>query len=192
MSNFEQTKKTSKGAAMLEKLRKGVKNERLINFPGSDTPMLLVPLYCSQQDAALAFAYEHYKKLGIEVNAMNSLDFYAEINLQGLALALRDADDREKKLFDSADELRSLITHEERVALIEEYLALIAECNPRPESLSSEEYSEIESHIKKKDLSRLSGIASSKLACFLLSMDSQPTNSHFGKYTNTQSGETAQ
>ena len=165
---------TSKGAELLRSLRAGLSYRRETSWPGSEAPIVLRPLSMDELQQAHAAAEKRFKVLGIANTPTNASDLMAEIQIQLLSVALLDPSG--ERLFSSAMELRSLVTADERDALVDEYLSVQEEANPRPESMSEELFDAIEGAIKKKDASLLSSFGSRTLALFLISGAAQPSS----------------
>lgn len=175
MSELKKIEAASSGAALVERLRKGIKNEVAINFPGTKDQVVLVPLTCDELQAAQAKAYERFRKLNIEVTSFNSDDFLSELYTQIISVSMRDPSDlsRKKKMFRDANEARRLLLPDERTAITSAYSALMKEANPDPNEMDDETFEQITEYVKKKDVPQLSVYESSTLAIYITSMDSQ-------------------
>ncbi len=138
------------GASLLEKLKAGARNLRVIDFPGSDRKVGLRVLTNAESQAAFFAAAEHFEKRGVEIGADTIEAFEDEHTVQQLALALRDPDDPDTAFAKNADQLRALITRDEKSALVDEYTAFEQEVSPRAENLSEQELDELLDRLKKK------------------------------------------
>ncbi len=171
----------SPGAAMLERLRKGVDNAKLCHWPGEtddESRLWLVPLACDALEDAYAEAFARFDKLSIPVTAFTASDWNSEITLCILARAMRvydkdDPKDRSQQLFTDADEFRSLIEPEGRDALATHWLELSNKTDPDPASMDPELLDKIDEFVKKKDARALSALPSSILSAYIIGMADQ-------------------
>ena len=163
----------SKGAALIDKLRKGTQNEAEVFYPGTDERIVLVPLRCDELQVAYSEAYQRFRSLKMEVNAYNADDFWSEVNLQVIAKAMRDPADptRRRTFFKDANEARECMLPDERSTLTSAYVALNDSANPDPDAMDAKVFEEISEYVKKKDVIRLSAFASSTLAAYLIGTD---------------------
>jgi len=165
-------REASAGAAMLEKLRRGTQNSRSCQWPGTEGDegrFLLVPLNCDELQEAYAAAHARFdSSLKVPLNLYTADDFHSELNMQICYRAMRRPDDREARWFASPDELRKLLTPEERNAVTTEYLSLQQECDPDPEALGDELVTQIDELVKKKDAPRLAAMPSLTLALYVI------------------------
>jgi len=174
MAKTTTAKPKSEGVLALEKLRKGLDHFRDVCFPGQpEFELSLVPLSVAELQVAQAEAERRFRDIGLGLNVLNSDDFASELHIQVLARSMRSKGDRTVRLFSDADELREMLTADERTHLTSDYIDLQSEANPTPEEMSDELFVEIEEAIKKKDQSRLNSIGSNMLATYLLSMASR-------------------
>lgn len=165
-------KKTSRGAELVASLRRGATEELVVPWPGTDQLVVLRPL--SDEQLQLCDVRAQKRCASIELTLLGSSEAYTtETHTQALALALHDVDTGER-LFEDADEVRSLMRPPERFALITSFLALQNRTNPR--ELTEDQYAQIAEYVKKKDVIRLSGFDSAMLASFLVGTASQPSS----------------
>lgn len=167
---------TSVGASMLRKLREGKNLRRSATWPGSEERFWICVLTCDEIQDAQAAAAARWEELELAVTAYTVDDFFSEISTQLLARAMRTEDDPEVPLFASADELRALITPDERTLLTTEYIENQTEANPDETTVGADVMEQIREAIKKKDVIRLSAFGSVPLAIYLLSTDDQPSS----------------
>lgn len=134
--------------SMLERLKKGTDNKKVISFPGTSEEIVVSVLSeGARQDAQFA-TEQYFKRKDIEIS-MSTVDAYeAEKTLQMLYRALSDQEG--KPLARTVDEFRGLITIDEKDRLVEEYLSFEKECSPDPETMSEAELEELCDEIKKK------------------------------------------
>lgn len=169
----------SAGIALIERLRAGTENRRVMQWPGSDSPdarFVMEPVLCDALQDSYAATWERFRELKIEMNVYNSDEFFAELAVQVLARAIRDPDDPSKPLFGTADSLRASLKPSERDALSSMYQSFVAEVDPSPDQMPDELFSQIEDYVKKKDVVRLSAISSPMLATYIIGTASQSAN----------------
>jgi hypothetical protein len=137
----------------LERVRKGLDDHLDVVWPGSgDVVGIMVPLNCSEIDAATAAAIAHFRELGIDVNlfSVTQDEYGSEACLQCVARAFRTKEDREKRVFESADQARESLRPDERTLLTRAYVELMKRVNPAPEALPEKLVDEVVETVKKK------------------------------------------
>ena len=160
---------------ILERLKLGTNNTKLVKWPGSDLAIIVRIL--SQQDIQEAiFATERlFKSSKIETNLMTADEFDNEKQTQVLFRAIRDPEDMEKPICQTVEEFRRSLTREEKELLIAEYNGFESECSPSPDNLTNDEFDKVMSDLKKKPAETLGNITSiSTLKKLLLIMASPP------------------
>lgn len=160
-------------SGLLDRLRLGTSNIKLVKWPGSDVQVTIRIL--SQQDIQEAhFATERLFKVGkIETNLMTADEYENEKSTQILFRSLRNPENLEEPICKTIEEFRRSITREEKKQLIEEYLGFESECSPSPDNLSDDEFDKVLSDLKKKPAETLGNITSmSMLKKLLLTMAS--------------------
>ena len=145
---------------LLQRLKLGTDNVKLLNFPGSDQKVALKIL--SQKDLQdAAFATERYfKSEKIEVNLVTSEEYDAEKATQILYRCLKDPENTNESIASSITEFRKLLNREEKRILADEYVAFERECSPAPDNLSGDEFDKILSDLKKNPATSISTITS--------------------------------
>ena len=172
--DIKEIRKASKGAAMIERLRKGKDDFRSIHWPGAadEPPFALVPLTCDELQEAYAAAYRRFDELKLPITIYTADDLHAETNMQILlrAMVLLDDDGQPttERLFADGDELRTLLRTDIREALAGEYLELQSEVDPDPAQMSPELVEQIDELVKKKDVAALSATSSTTLAAYII------------------------
>lgn len=161
----------SAGVSLIERLRKGTDAKREITWPGSDERVELRCLSCTEVQEAESAAHERWKELKLDLDLWTSENFYSELTTQLIFRSLHRLDKNER-LFSSMDELRDLITPDERTLIVSEYVELQNHANPDPGDLNVETVELIKAAIEKKDVASLSAFGSSTLAIFLLGTES--------------------
>jgi len=140
--------------SLIEKLKAGKKNVKVIRWPGTDDEIGITILAEAETQEALFAAERLFKEAGIEVTATTINAYNSEVNTQTLFRALVDSsrkkpDGTHERYFKGIDEFRSLLHREAKEILIEEYNAFEDECNPSPAKLSDEELEKILEDVKK-------------------------------------------
>ena len=107
-------------SSLLEKLKAGKRNVRIIRFPGTEQKAALRALSNADLQEA-AFATEnHFKSKNIEITTTTIEAYEDENTTQILFRALRNPDDPDQPFAKSVDELRSLLTRDEKDYLAEQ------------------------------------------------------------------------
>jgi len=140
--------------AIVEKLKLGKRNVKIVAFPGTDEQIGIVPLAENDIQEALFTTEKVFKEAGIEVNAMTMGAYTSEFNLQILYRALVDPEKKKpdgtfERYFRTADELRGVIKAEAKSILVDEYNAWEAECSPSPRRMTEEELEALVEEVKR-------------------------------------------
>jgi phage FluMu protein gp41 len=169
---------------LLQRLKLGTDNVKLIDWPGSETKVALRIL--SQQDLQdAAFSAERlFKTQKIETNLMTANDYEQEKVVQILYRALRDPEKLSEPIVSSISAFRSMVTSKEIDILSGHYVAFETECSPSPDKLSSDEFDKLLSEVKKTPDSAIGTITNiytlRKLITSLVNqLSSSPTDSGF-------------
>ena len=160
---------------LLEILKAGSKNIKLVDYPGSTTKVALKILSQQDQQAATFATERHFKSEKIEVNLVTADEYEQEKATQILYRAIRDPQNLDEPIASTVTEFRKMLDRNEKKILIDDYLAFEAECNPSPENLSSEEFDKIFTDVKKNCVATVSNISSiHTLRKLLIIMASRP------------------
>ncbi len=173
-SEIAQIRKVSAGLEALALLREGTEKDHICKWPGHDAfEFVIVVLLDDQRQEAMAGAVRQFENMGLEVGLYTSDEWWNEINTQVLYLAMRDITDPtcKKRLFDSADEVRSALKRNERDVITNEYTRLMGEANPT--ELSQQVFDQIEDMVKKKDAVGLAALSSAILSIYMLTTVAQ-------------------
>lgn len=163
--------------SLLAKLKSGKKNIRTIQFPGTDKNAALQALSNQDFQDAVFAAELKFRSADIAVTP-STLDAYEdERTTQVLFRALKDPDDPLKSFAGSVDELRKLLTKEEKEILVDEYNSFEKECSPRFAQLSNEEFEKIWNEVKKSPQMLLSSLSSGTLRGLISYLACRQTNS---------------
>lgn len=164
------------GAALIERMRGGKNEIRIVRWPGATDPdaqVALVPLSIAENDLALSAAYKRFAALGMEMTPYTADDFNSELGLQLLAIAIRDPGEPARRMFPDVNELRELVRSGERSALMTEYLSLQQEVDPDLSAIGEDQFGHMRDLVKKKDVANLGVFASSTLAAFIIATADQ-------------------
>lgn len=147
---------------LLKIIKAGTKNKTTINFPGTDKKVDLHLL--SNQDTldATVEADRLFRHLGLVVEFHNVNTYENERSIQLLFRALKNPENGLPVCPDIAS-FRQLVTNEERSLLIDEYNALVAECNPSPETMKHNEFDALVEGIKKNPEKTLGSCSNLKM-----------------------------
>jgi len=162
---------------LLQKIKLGGNNFKLIKWPGTDVDVALHVLSEHELQESLFETENIFKAAGIlNPHMMNANGYTGEEHTQILFRALRDPSHREEPIAKNITEFRKALTASVKIALLEEYAAFDSEMNPSPSNLSSDEFDRLVTSLKKKPEQTLENISSmSLLKKLMLTMVSDPT-----------------
>lgn len=152
--------------SLLQKIKSGKKNYKIIKFPGTDENVAIVLLSSDETTMAKLKADEFNKKNNI------TDEIYLDKSIQEYIIfyALRDPEDLNKKVAESIDELKQSITVNDLAYLMIEYTNLSNETNPLINSLTEEMFEELKKTLEKTSLKDLNGESLLSLRNFLMSL----------------------
>lgn len=163
-------------SSLLARLKKGNRNTKRVDYPGTESPVLLRVLSEQEQQDAMIAAELYLKDKKIEIS-MGSVDVYAaEQSVQILYRALRDPENPERPFAESPDEMRKLNSSGELNVLNDQYREYELECSPDPMEMTQSDFDSLVADVKKNcegSLSRVSNIVIAKK--LIVSLVSQPT-----------------
>lgn len=136
-------------SSLLEKLKAGKRNVRAIKFPGMDQNVALRVLSNADVQDALFATENHFKQHKIEVSATTVEAYEDENTTQILFRALRDPQDYDRPFVKDVDELRRMLTRDEKDLLVEQYNAFEKEVSPSAVTLSDAEMDDLFGRLKK-------------------------------------------
>lgn len=180
-TTIEDLRDASPGAQMLERLRKGTDQGKIVQWPGTDSSdkssqFWMAPLGCDQLQDAYAEAHARFEKIGLPLNVYTSPDWHSEVAMCILARSMRQLEDRNETLFANAEELRPLLSPEVRDHLAEDFVALAKECDPDPAEMDRDVLAKIDEFVKKKDARALASFDSSILSAYIVGTESPSAN----------------
>jgi len=135
---------------ILEQLKLGTANVRLIDFPGTTRKVALRVLSIAERQEAVFSTERHFKAEKIETSMVTANEYDAEVATQMLFRALRDPEKLTDAICPTLIQFRQLISRDEREMLMDSYLAFEKEVSPTPETLSGDEFDRVVSELKKK------------------------------------------
>lgn len=152
--------------SLLQKIKNGKKNYKVVNFPGTDEKVAIVILSSDETTMAKLKAEEYIKdnKIEDEIYQDKALQEYLMYN------ALRDKDDLNKKIADTIEEFRQLVTVNELAYFMVEYNMLMNETSPLLNALDEETFEELKKTLEKMSWKDLSGESLLALRNFLISL----------------------
>jgi hypothetical protein len=163
--------------SLIEKLKAGKRNVKTIKFPGTEDDIFLQILSNADIQDAVFAAERRFKSEEIAITS-STLDAYEdERTTQIIFRALRDPLDPKKPFASTADELRKLLSKEEKDHLVSEYNAFQDECSPRIEEMTAEKFDEIWAALKKNPQTALNFLSSGTQRRLLLYLASLPATS---------------
>lgn len=177
----EMTDDEAEGVSKLATLMRGRREVTHTKIPGTDIGVVIRALMGSEKQECLGEANKRFADLGIPPEMRSYTDFEDEICWQILARVLRDPDDESKSIAKDVDELRDLMTIDERDVLMTEFLDLEERCNPDPALMPEIWHDQISATLKKKrthsldSLGELLNFGSRALASYMLTSAFQPS-----------------
>ena len=141
-------------SGLIEKLKAGQRNVRIVTFPGTDEMVGIRVLSEGDIQEAAFWTERRFKENKIEYSAATVGVYLAENNTQVLFRALvnparKEADGSHALMFASDDELRWHLTPDAKAILVDEYNAHQEECSPSVAALSQEELDALVEGVKK-------------------------------------------
>lgn len=136
-------------SSLLEKLKGGKRNTRKIKFPGTDQDMVLRVLSNAEIQEALFATENRFKAKKIKISSTTVEAYEDENATQILFRALRDPQDPDRPFAENADELRKLLTRDEKDILVDAYNGLEKEVSPSVTKLSEKELEDLFEGLKK-------------------------------------------
>lgn len=151
--------------SILQKIRNGKKNHKIVNFPGTEEKVAMVIL-SSNVTTDCMLKTEKYSQ---EKNITDPI--YKDIVLQQYLVYefLRDKDNLDIKVSDSIDDVRELDVSE-LAYLVTEYNQLSTENSPFLSAVSAEEFELLKKTLQEIQLSDLSGESLVTLKSFLMKL----------------------
>jgi hypothetical protein len=146
---------------ILQKLKAGTDNIKIIKWPGTSTDVALRILSQRDQQDALFATERLFKSEKIDVHMVTAEEYENEKTTQILFRALRDPQKIDDSIVANVTEFKTLLSREEKRVLIEEYLLFESECSPSPENLSADEFDKIFTALKKNAPETIGSITSS-------------------------------
>ena len=150
----------------LQRLKQGKKNNKLVNFPGTEEKVALVILPSNELSDAAIKAEDYIKSRNITDDNDKNIVNQAQVVYR----ALRDKDDVNKKLADSFDEFFSTLDYTEIQYFMVEYSLLTTESSPFLNAVNEETFDTLKKTLEKIQLSDLSGPSLIALRNFLLTL----------------------
>jgi hypothetical protein len=145
---------------LLDRLKAGKRNIKLISFPGTTEQIALTILNEEERQLSTINADRVLKTAKLDYNQMmTASEFDAEKATQILQMSLKDPANLDRP-FASIIELRKLLTKDIKGILIDEYLAFEQECSPSPDNLSTEEFDRIIETLKKNPKETVGSVTS--------------------------------
>ncbi len=152
--------------SILQKIKSGKKNYKLIEFPGTEE-MVAIVILSSQELTDCKLKADEY----IESRNIKDED-YKDIILQQYIMynALRDKDDLNTKLASNIEEFRQLIDNNELAFLQVQYNMFMQDNSPFLSAINEEQFEELKKTLNKTTLKDLNGVSLLALRNFLISL----------------------
>jgi len=164
-------------SSLLEKLKLGTLNTKLMKWPGTDQAILLRVLSMQERQDATFATERLFKSQKIDVNMVSANEYDSEYITQILFRAIRNPEKPDEQVCENITEFRKALTLKERQVLSEEYIAFEEECSPAIENQTQDQWDALVSSLKKnptETLGKLTSIATLKK--LLLITVSQPVS----------------
>jgi hypothetical protein len=162
----------------LDRLKAGTRNEKTVTFPGTDKKVVIRVLTVGEgQEAAFeAERYFHRQEIALHEGTIEAYE--KEKTTRMLHRALRDPDSPDETFAADAEELKKLLTEDEREALVAEYLALQEAASPLLGGLTEERFALLLDEVKKNGGEAVGSISSiGTLRRLVTSLACPPTDS---------------
>lgn len=153
-------------SSILQKLKSGKKNYKIINFPGTEEKIALVILSSNEMTEAKIHSDDYIKENKIEDEE------YKDIVLQQHIIyrAARDKENIEKKIASSFDEFLELIDYQEVQYLMVEYNLFVNENSPFLNAVDEKQFELLKKTLEKTQWNDLNGQSLVALRSFLLTL----------------------
>lgn len=151
--------------SLLDKIKNGKKNYKVINFPGSDEKVALVLLSSEDLTDCKVKSQDYIEQKHINDDTYRDLEHQSQI----IYKALRNKDNLDEKVADSIDEIRKLRADEIQYLMIE-YNNFQQDVSPLLNAISDEQFEELKKTLGEMKLSDLNGESLLALRNFLLSL----------------------
>lgn len=135
--------------SLLEKLKAGKRNVRVIKFPGADQDVAIQALSNADLQDSLFATENYFRDKDIEVGSTTIEAYEDENSTQILFRALRDPEEPSRPFASTVDQLRNLISRDEKDILIEQYNDFEKEVSPKERDLSEDEMDALFEELKK-------------------------------------------
>lgn len=163
--------------SLLQKLKAGKKNVKIIKFPGEDVEVALQVLTGQEIQDAVFAAQNLFKKADMEVITSTFDAYEDERTTQILFRALRDPEDTKNSFATTVGELRAMLTNEEKNILVIQYMEFEKECSPNFSELPEAEFEELWEALKKNPDRPLNDLSLGMLTGLLHYLASRPQRS---------------
>ena len=150
MTDLENAIRENKPDELIERIKAAHDVKRIVNWPGRpDIQIEIRLLSLSETRKAKVENQLEFKHDGIEIAMHNLSDYREQEAVHGMWRAFYNVDTG-KRIFCSAEHLRSFCTPDELKTLCDEYNAFAESCDPSPEKLSEESFDVLVDTLKKK------------------------------------------
>lgn len=161
--------------SLLEKLKAGTRNIRVLKFPGTDEDVAVRVLSAQEIQDSVFAAETLFKKAEVDVSA-STLDAYEdERTTQILWRALRDPENQKEPFAATVAELRKGLTRAEKSILADLYNEFEKECSPDFMAMTDTEFEELFETVKKNPEQLTSNLSSPMLRGLLRYLASRPS-----------------
>lgn len=140
--------------SLIEKLKAGKRNIKIIRFPGTDEDIGVTVLSEAEIQDATFETERLFKENGIEISASTLNTYNSELATRILFRVLVDvnkkmSDGQPEQFFNSIIEFKKLLTRDAKGILIEEYNAFEDECSPSPLKMGDDDFERLFESLKK-------------------------------------------
>lgn len=150
---------------ILQKIKNGKNNKKVLDFPGTDTKVALVILTSAELTDAKLSADAYTKELGIEDESYIDIAQQQEI----IYRSLRDVNNTENRIADSVADIRELQVNEISFLMVQ-YNLFQQETSPFLSAVTEEQFDILKKTFETMNLRDLNGESLVALRNFLLSL----------------------
>jgi hypothetical protein len=151
---------------LLQRIKSGKKNHKIIDFPGTEEKVAIVTLSSNQTEACKIKAEDYIKLFKIEDETYKDMVLQRHLVYE----FLRDSNDLDKRVATTFDELSNLLDVTEIVYFVTQYNLFSQESSPFLASVSEEQFELLKKSLPEMKWNELSGESLAALRNFLMSL----------------------
>lgn len=152
--------------SILQKIKSGKNNYKLVDFPGTDEKIAIVILSSSQTEICKLKTEEYIVKHIITDETYKDMVLQRHLSYE----FMRDKDDRNKKVVDNVDEVGELLDISELAYMVTQYNLFSQENSPFLNAVNTEQFEALKKTLPTMNLNDLNGESLVALRNFLMSL----------------------